>query len=91
MELRFAAPGESGWRGRGAPRKHVPEPIMAALRRARDTGKDGILKQSPDEGEDVVREAMSTLRAGARDLGRRIRIQHDAEAGVIRFRVGGPI
>jgi 1,4-dihydroxy-2-naphthoyl-CoA synthase len=87
MELTFAAPEVSGWRGRGAPRRKVPETVLAALRRARDTGKVGILNVQGDSDKDI-KDAISALRAGGRDLGRKVSVQYDDSDGVIRFRVG---
>jgi hypothetical protein len=86
----FVTPAESGWRGPGAPRKQVPEPIVKMLEHARDTGKVGVIDIEGDSTEDVT-EAINTLRAGARHMGRRINIQRDRQTCQIRFRIGEPI
>lgn len=90
MELTFAAPDASGWRGRGAPRRKVPETVLVALRRARDTGKVGILNVEGESDKDI-RDAISALRAGGRQIQRKVKIQHDETEGVVRFRVGEPL
>lgn len=89
MELTFAPPEASGWRGRGAPRRKVPENVLAALCRARDTGKVGILKVTGETDSDI-RDAISALRAGGRQMGRKVAVQYDADDEVVRFRVGDP-
>lgn len=90
MELTFAPPETSGWRGRGAPRRKVPETVLVALRRARDTGTVGILNVSGESGEDI-KDAISALRAGGRELGRKVNVQYDDQDDVVRFKVGGPL
>lgn len=87
MELAFKAPEESGWRGRGAPRREVPDHILEVLRRARTTGEVGVIDTSGDTPE-AISEAQRILRAGGRQLGSRVRIQVDPEHDQIRFRVG---
>ena len=88
MELTFAPPDASGWRGRGAPRRKVSEDALVALRKARDTGKVGILRVA-GESERDIKDAISELRAGGRVLGRKVAVQYDEDDGVVRFKVGG--
>lgn len=89
MELAFVPLEQSGWRGRGAPRKKVPTETLERLRR---TERDEVGIIDTRGGTDAqVREVMAELRAGARQLGRRIRIQHDPEAFRIRFKLGDPL
>lgn len=90
MELTFVTREESGWRGPGAPRKQVPDHVVEALRRARDTEQVGVISvrgEKPDDIEQVV----IALRAGARHLGHRIRIQRDRQKQEIRFMIGEAI
>lgn len=86
----FVAPAESGWRGPGAPRKQIPEPIVKMLEHARDSGEVGLIDVDGDSPEDI-NEAISTLRRGARHMGRRINIQRDRQTHQIRFRIGEQI
>lgn len=85
----FVSPAEAGWRGPGAPRRNVPEPIREMLEHARDSGKVGIIDVKGDSPEDI-NEAINVLRAGARHMGRRINIQRDRQTHEIRFRIGEP-
>ena len=87
MELTFLPLEQSGWRGPGAPRKHVPEHIVKMLRYARDTGQVGRIDISGDPEEDIS-EAIKALRAGARHMSHRINIQLDRQKHEIRFRIG---
>ena len=87
MDVTFAAPEASGWRGRGAPRRKVGEKVLVALRKARDTGKVGILKVHGESDKDI-RDAISELRAGGREIGRKVAVQYDGDDDVIRFKVG---
>lgn len=86
----FVSPAESGWRKSGAPRRQIPEPIVRMLEHARDSGQVGVIDIKGDSPEDV-REAVNTLRCGARHMGRRINIQSDRQTHEIRFRIGEPI
>lgn len=87
MELTFLSPEKSGWRGPGAPRKPVPPHVVEMLEFARDSGQVGIINIVGDTDSDVT-EAINTLRAGARHMGRRISIQRDRQKHVVRFRIG---
>jgi len=86
MELSFAPKEQSGWRGRGAPRKKVPDDILRVLRHTETTGDVGIIDVRDDTDADI-REAKLALRAGARHMGRILRLQHDEEAHQIRFQL----
>ncbi len=88
MRVAFKSPEQSGWRGRGAPRRRVSDDVLTVLKRAAESGKDGVLTVE-DETPAQVQEAMAELRAGARQLGLRIRIQTDDEGETIRIRIGG--
>ena len=87
MELAFKPAEEAGWRGRGAPRKHVPDNILQVLQHARDTGEVGIVTVQ-DETEDEIKDLQRVLVAGDRHIGRRVRVQYDRAESVVRFRVG---
>jgi hypothetical protein len=89
MELTFLPPEKSGWRGPGAPRKHVPDHIVKMLRYAQDSGQVGIIDVKGDTEQDIE-EAVKALRAGARHMRRRINIQRDRQKHQIRFRIGDP-
>lgn len=84
MELSFAPKTESGWRGRGAPRREVPQKVLDMLQRTDATGQVGVINTADDTAEEVA-EMVSYLRRGARRLGRTLRLQHDEEDNVIRF------
>lgn len=87
MELSFLPPENSGWRGPGAPRKNVPPHIVEMLEFARTSGKVGRIDVTDDPEEDVTK-AINVLRAGARHMQHRIKIQHDRTRCEIRFRIG---
>lgn len=89
MELTLVKAEESGWRGRGAPRREAPPHIIELLQRAAATGQVGLI--STDDLTDAqVREIAAALRAGGRQIGRRVRIQRDDDKAQLRFRVGDP-
>ena len=89
MELAFVKPEESGWRGRGAPRRTVPPHVVAMLQQAADSGDVGRIHVTDDTADDV-KEALAALRAGARQIGRRLRTQQTAQDGrdFVLFQVG---
>lgn len=87
MELTFVKAEESGWRGRGAPRRTVPQDVLDLLTRTLNSGEVGIL-DTRGSADSEIREALADLRAGARQLHRNIRIQHDADNSRIRFQLG---
>lgn len=84
MELSFAPKDESGWRGRGAPRRDVPPKVLDMLRRTDETGQVGVIDTREDTDAEVE-EMKSYLRRGARRLGRTLRLQHDEENHTIMF------
>jgi hypothetical protein len=86
MELAFVSKTESGWRGRGAPRKHVPNKVLDMLRHTDTTDEVGVIDIRGDSDADVA-EMKSYLRAGARQMGRTLRLQHDEENDQIRFQL----
>ena len=83
MELSFAPKEQSGWRGRGAPRKQVPQKVLDMLRHT-DTGEVGIIDTRNDSAAEI-REVMALLRAGARHMARNLRLQRDEDNHQIRF------
>lgn len=90
MELTFVKAEESGWRGRGAPRRKVPQDVLDLLTRTIDGREVGVLDtRGSDDSE--IREALADLRAGARQLRRNIRIQQDADNHRIRFQLGAKL
>lgn len=74
MELTFVPKERSGWRGRGAPPLPVPDRIIDILTRTDGTGEVGVLDIS-GETEPDIHDLILTMRRGARQLGRRVRIQ----------------
>lgn len=86
MELAFVPLEQSGWRGRGAPRKEVPPQTLDMLRRTTG-GEVGVIDTRGDTDAEI-REVIAELRAGARQLHRRVKIQHDADHDRIRFQLG---
>lgn len=86
----FVAPAESGWRGPGAPRKQIPEPVVKMLEHARDSGEVGLIDIRGENAESIA-EVVRTLRRGARHMKRAINIQRDRQTHQIRFRIGEPI
>lgn len=90
MELALKKFEESGWRGRGAPRRVVPPHIVSMLQRAAASGEVGVISADGDSEEDV-KAVLGALRAGARHINRRIRIQRDEAQHEIRFRLGGTL
>lgn len=90
MELAFKKVEESGWRGRGAPRREVPPHIVQMLTHAAKSGEVGVISADGDSEEDV-KAVLGALRAGARHINRRIRIQRDDTGHCIRFRLGGTL
>lgn len=76
----------SGWRGRGAPRKQVPDKVLEMLRHTDRTGEVGVI-DARDDSDEEVRQVLAYLRAGARHMGRKVRIQHDEENRVVRFQL----
>lgn len=86
MELAFAPMETSGWRGRGAPRRNVPEQILELLRRLARTDEVGIIDTRGDSDTEIA-AVKAYLRAGGRQIGRRVLIQHDEDENRIRFRL----
>lgn len=88
MELAFVPKDESGWRSRGAPRRQVPPQIIDMLKHTGRTGEVGVIHTDGDT-EEEVKEVLAALRAGGRQLGRRVRIQQDEQ--LIRFQLGSKL
>lgn len=86
MELSFLPKAESGWRGRGAPPREVPDTILQMLRHTEKTGEVGVIDTTGDT-EEEIKDAISALRSGARQMGRRALTQRDKAKNVIRFQL----
>lgn len=69
-------PKAEHWRGRGAPRKHVPPQIKQLADATYRTGNIGRAEITADE-EEEARELTSLLRSYANGRGLRMRIQRD--------------
>lgn len=70
------------WRGRGHPRREIPQPVKDMADGTLNTGRVGVVRYGEEDIEDV-RELKRLLRSYAKGLGLRMRIQ-DGE-GVLRF------
>lgn len=82
MELNLQ-PRKEVWRGRGAPRKEIPEEIRAAANATYRTGQVGVVHYGADE-EPEVKELIGLLTSYGNSFpNRRMRVQH--EDGEIRF------
>jgi hypothetical protein len=68
------APKREVWRGRGAPRKQVPDEIKELANATYRSGKVGTVVVAPDE-EDDAKELAGLLTSYANSLGRKMRIQ----------------
>lgn len=86
MELSFA-PREQAWRRRGRQPIAVPEEVLGMLRRVSDGHEVGVLRMGPEDTAAEVLMWKSWLRAGARQLGGRVRFQENP--GVLRYEVWG--
>jgi hypothetical protein len=88
VEHRFA-PRDQVWAPRGRKPKPVPQDVLMRLSMTHATGEVWVVTLGPDDGPDEVAELVALLRAGARQLGGRLRAQKDLEAGEIRFELWG--
>lgn len=70
------------WRGRGHPRREIPEQVRRMADATYGTGKVGRVEFGADDEEDIT-ELVRLLKAYARHQGRRMRIQRDEDE--IRF------
>lgn len=76
------APKREVWRGRGAPRKQVPDQVKQLADSTYRTGKVGNVVVGSDE-EEEAKELAGLLTSYANSLGRRMRIQREDD--VMRF------
>jgi hypothetical protein len=81
MELQLV-PKQEVWRGRGAPRKQVPDEIKHAADATYKTGKVGNVVIASDE-EEEAKELIGLLTSYANSLGKRMRVQRQDDT--IRF------
>lgn len=70
------------WRGRGKPRREIPENVRDIANSTYKTGNVATVEIGPGEDDDAT-ELIKMLRAYARHLGRRIRIQRSGNT--LRF------
>lgn len=75
MKVDFA-PRAEVWRGRGHPRRQIPEEVRDMADATYRTGKVGRVTIDADDEEDAA-ELVRLLRSYAKSLGRRMRIQRD--------------
>lgn len=76
------APKREVWRGRGAPRKQVPDQVKQLADATYRSGKVGNVVVGSDE-EEEAKELAGLLTSYANSLGRRMRIQREDD--VMRF------
>ncbi len=88
MEHRFA-PREQVWAPRGRRPKPVPQEVLDRLLYTSHTGEVWVTTLGPDDGPVEVAELLALLRAGARQLGGRLRHQQDTARRQIRFEMWG--
>lgn len=81
MEVAYAQK-DRAWRGRGHPRRTIPQEVAAMADRTYGTGHVGVVTIGADDEEDAT-ELVRLLRSYAKSLGRIMRIQRDDD--VIRF------
>lgn len=70
------------WRGRGKPRRTIPDEVRTIADATYKTGNVARVEIGPGEADDAA-ELVTLLRAYARHLGRRVRIQR--EGSILRF------
>lgn len=75
-------PRQAVWRGRGAPRKQVPDEIKDLAESTYKTGKVGHVVVAEDE-EDDAKELVGLLTSYANGKNKRMRIQR--EENVLKF------
>lgn len=75
MQVTFAPKAEV-WRGRGHPRRQIPEEVRAMADRTYRTGHVGRVSLGPNDQDDAT-ELIRLLRSYAKSHGRRVRIQRD--------------
>lgn len=75
MQVTFSPKAEV-WRGRGHPRRHVPQEVRDMADRTYRSGKVGRVTVNPAEEEEAA-ELIRLLKSYAKSLGRRMRIQRD--------------
>ena len=76
MQVSFAPKAEV-WRGRGHPRRQIPDNVRQAADATYKTGQVGRAVIAPNDNPEEVAELKRLLRSYAKSLGRRMRIQHD--------------
>lgn len=74
MEHHFA-PREQVWAPRGRRPKPVPQEVLLRLQATAVNGEVWVTELGPEDGPEEIRELLSLLRAGARQLGGRLRVQ----------------
>ena len=78
------SPKSAVWRGRGKPRVIVSERVLQLLAATYHTGKVGRISLTDDDlSADDIADLMTQLRCGAKNQGRRLRVQDDDDE--IRF------
>lgn len=88
MEHRFA-PREQVWARRGRKPKPVPQEVLSRLQATAVLGEVWVTDLGPDDGPDEIAELVALWRAGARQLGGRLRVQKDLAARQIRCEMWG--
>lgn len=77
MEVSFA-PKSEVWRGRGHPRREVPEAVRMMADRTYRTGQVGEVTVNADEETEII-ELRRLLISYAKSKGRRMRIQREGD------------
>jgi hypothetical protein len=81
--MRFEeAPKKDVWRGRGRPRREVPDQVKDMADSTYRTGNVGVVHVEADE-EEELRELVGYLNSYAGSLGRRMRVQREDDT--VRF------
>lgn len=81
--MRFeSAPKKDVWRGRGRPRREVPDQVAQMADATYRTGNVGVVTITADE-EDELRELVGYLNSYAGSLGHRMRVQREDDT--VRF------
>lgn len=73
----------SAWRNRGRPATQADPAIVARLRATYDNGTVAVLRLGDDADQAEVRQTITQLRAAARQLGLRLRLQPRRSADII--------